>query len=475
MKKQGLIICAAACAVGLAAGIAVGSIVLKNGSADPKTAADKTNGTEITFTVPEIPAHSAETFEAEDVPAPEIVTASFFGDAEKAYTLLSKLKDSGAGANASTLKSVTDAEAAFCAFSRYLEYKDSISVTIGDTVYGAYCPEGYPAIGGGAGYDRIITSGDYTVRTYDELVDACAKAKSGEVIFIPSDAVISVDKNNKGDRTHHFMLGEGVTLASDRGYVREDGSVSTGAIIKGDGYGAYLATSFISCASSSRITGLVIQGPDPMRHVNHHTRAFYGVNGVEAKGRSYYYAISMPAGIKIRGTNVEIDNCEISAFCNEAIGVEDFDAHVHHNYIHHNQIKGLGYGVCFYHGGAIVESNMFDFNRHSIAGVGYGDSWYIARYNVDMGDVLDHVYDMHGGADRGDGTNIAGKFVEMYNNTFLTDDRPYHVRGVPVEKQTFYHNILFHPVSQYNLNVLRGARTTISDNIFGIGTENVVK
>ena len=126
-------------------------------------------------------------------------------------------------------------------------------------------------------------------------------------------------------------------------------------------------------------------------------------------------------------------------------------------------------------GGATVESNLFNFNRHSIAGVGYGDSWYIARYNVDMGDVLDHVYDMHGGQDRGDGTNIAGKFVEMYNNTFLTDDRPYHVRGVPVEKQTFYHNILFHPVSQYNLNVLRGVRTTISDNIFGIGTENVVK
>ena len=59
MKKQGLIICAAACAVGLAAGIAVGSIALKNGSAVPESTGEETKRGEITFTVPEIPVYSS--------------------------------------------------------------------------------------------------------------------------------------------------------------------------------------------------------------------------------------------------------------------------------------------------------------------------------------------------------------------------------------------------------------------------------
>ena len=47
-------------------------------------------------------------------------------------------------------------------------------------------PTGNP-IGGGEWYKDIITRGDYTVRTFDELRDALGKAREGQVVFIPGD------------------------------------------------------------------------------------------------------------------------------------------------------------------------------------------------------------------------------------------------------------------------------------------------
>jgi len=469
------LIAAFVAAAGLAGGVLLGLLLSgREAPAAETKSAGITEKAPVDLIAQEIKAHPASAFSADEIIYPDVLTASYYGDGEETHRILCEFKASVGADGTSAAEKVNPALAAHASLSRYLDYKDSISVTVGDTVYGAYAPEGTPAIGGGKGYNKIYTSGDYTVRTYGELVEACSKAKSGEVIFIPSDAVINVESEKHEDRTHHFMLGEGVTLASDRGFVHKDGSVSSGAVIKAD-YNILYGTNFISCAPSSRITGIVLRGPDPARHVDHHTRSYYGVNGEAPLGSVYFARMPLIKGVKIEGANVEIDNCEISGFCDEAIGVHGFDAHIHHNYIHHNQMKGFGYGVCFYHGGAVVECNLFNFNRHSIAGVGYGDSWYTARYNVDMGDVLDSVYDMHGGADRKDGTNIAGKFVEMYNNTFLTTDRPYHVRGVPVEEQTFYHNVLLLPTTGYAMKVLTGERVRIYDNIFGIEDKTVVK
>ena len=50
-----------------------------------------------------------------------------------------------------------------------------------------------------------------------------------------------------------------------------------------------------------------------------------------------------------------------------------YECYIHHNYIHHNQMNGLGYGMTFSHGGGLVEYNLFNYNRHSIAG---GDEAY---------------------------------------------------------------------------------------------------
>jgi len=118
---------------------------------------------------------------------------------------------------------------------------------------------------------------------------------------------------------------------------------------------------------------------------------------------------------------------------------------------------------------------LFNYNRHSIAGSGPADSYYVARYNVEMGESLSHMFDMHGGKDRKDGTNIAGKYIEMYNNTFLAPTNPYTMRGVPTDYQKFYHNIVINPRTSYNFSQFKAENVEIYDNIFGIEKKTVVK
>ena len=57
---------------------------------------------------------------------------------------------------------------------------------------------------------------------------------------------------------------------------------------------------------------------------------------------------------------------------------------MHHNFIHHNQYNGLGYGVC--HGSAysLIEANLFDANRHSIAGTGVPKSEISAPTRISL-------------------------------------------------------------------------------------------
>jgi len=458
-----VIMATAAALAGLFAGSSVGITVFAGKKKNNDAKAEK----ERVITPQKVTPHPAERLSVKEKPAADVLTVSMHPDAEKIHSELCDMKLSG-NADPERMLSLVSEQGSL---SRYLKYKDSISIKIGDTVYGAYTEEGASPLGGGAGYERIVTSGDHTVTSYAGLKSACEKAKSGEVIFIPSGTLIDLTcEEKKGG--YYIELPSGVTLASDRGRVKEDGNVSTGAMIRGWGGGKAIANGFVICGEDVRITGLTFEGPDPWRHVPHHTRSFYGE---DKRGLDYYFTLPMSSGIYFPKKGCELDNCEISGFCNTALLTAGEDTHVHHNYIHHNQIKGLGYGVYVGHGGGVIEYNLFNYNRHSIASAGYEDSWYIARYNVDMGEILDHVYDLHGGADRKDGTKISGKFAEMYNNTFLPDDRPYHVRGIPVEYQKFYHNVLINPKEKYDFSILRGERVEIYDNIFGIEDKTVVE
>ncbi|HBE12750.1 MAG TPA: hypothetical protein DCY74_01130, partial [Clostridiales bacterium] len=148
----------------------------------------------------------------------------------------------------------------------------------------------------------------------------------------------------------------------------------------------------------ARITGLVLQGPDPARHLAHWDRC-HASTGL-GLGKDYFYQLRVTTGIACAYNNVEFDNCEISGFTSSGINLNNSSKAptgitVHHNYIHHNTIKALGYGVVFGHAYATISYNMFNYNRHSIAASGWKDSGYVANYNIEMGESIGHYFDMH--------------------------------------------------------------------------------
>jgi len=413
----------------------------------------------------EVEKNSAEKFVFEGKYIPSITSDAFYGNMTDVYANLSQALNSR---NTSILASfLIKARTALADTANYYTYIDALCKNIDGVKYGAYVEEGDDPIGGGYGYKEIFTTGDYIVKTSGQLQTALTNAKAGEVIFIPGDVVINLNAAQKSGKV--LTVPKGVTIASDRGLIREDGTISTGATI------CATNTSNLTCFSlkeGSRFTGINLKGPDTNIHYNHWYRAFKGDN---PPGHEYFYLLDRGAGIEVTGDNVSVDNCEISGFAWAGIIVMSKEnVRIHHNYIHHNQLYGLGYGVT--HMGAadtILEYNLLNRHSHSLAADGNYTS-YIARYNVDMGGTFgNHIFDVHGGSDRGDGTNIAGSAVEMYNNTMLSDKWPYAKRGTPEKYQKFYQNITLVYPSDNAIDRMVGENFEIYNNVFGIDSNTV--
>jgi len=291
------------------------------------------------------------------------------------------------------------------------------TATPGQNVYGADAnPTGNP-IGGGDGYTKIVSrsNADFIVDTTSELVSALSSAQSGDIIWVEENANIDMSGRTSTIRG-------GVTLASNRGEGGSDG----GRIYQTSG-GSRL---FNIGGQDVRITGLRIEGPQ--------------------KGTS---ASSTNVGIYTSYRNLEVDNCEIFGWGNAAIGIAGTGgsdmktgAYIHHNYIHHNQVAGLGYGICLSSGGvALIEANYFDYCRHAITGAGMAGDGYEARYNIcgpNWITTSPHNFDMHG-TSSGSGT-IAGDTIRIHHNTFMgtTSQMPtcIAIRGVPRDGAYIDHN-----------------------------------
>jgi hypothetical protein len=164
-------------------------------------------------------------------------------------------------------------------------------------------------------------------------------------------------------------------------------------------------------------------------------------------------------------TNLEIDNNELYGWTGAAVAINDdgeripyFDSptmiRIHDNYIHHNQHIGrFGYGVVIGNGAyAKIQRNVFDWNRHAIAGDGSDDSGYIALENLVLKNgglhewvfgawVHTHQFDMHGQdscgfwdifSDKLFNCGTAGHDMIIRYNTFLyTEDDAIKLRGTP--------------------------------------------
>lgn len=292
-------------------------------------------------------------------------------------------------------------------------------------------PTGSP-IGGGEGYSDIITEGDYTVQTYEELAAVLAQAQPGEVVFVPGDAEIDFSGKPILD-----IPGE-VTLASDRG--RQG---SKGGLLFSDALDTDLMLR--TTGDYVRITGLRIRGPfDEQWRVPHGSD-----------------------GIGIRSFGVELDNCEVSAFSHAAItvGGRAGRTYIHHNYIHHNQRNGLGYGTSSGGTDILFEANLYDYNRHHIASSGSPGSAYEARYNICLPHANSHLFDMHGGRDRGDETAIAGDWLHIHHNTFESEERSIVIRGVPSQGGWVHNNWIVNPAGEDMIDA--GGELYQFDNLVG--------
>jgi hypothetical protein len=125
-----------------------------------------------------------------------------------------------------------------------------------------------------------------------------------------------------------------------------------------------------------RITGVRIQGPD------------MGISNADGICCSGIFLNS--------SVNIDIHNNEIFGWRNSAVEIRDNisdrisvitnpeTVRVRNNYIHHNQHVGkMGYGVTVKDGAyALIERNVFDYNRHAIEGDGSDGSGYRAYRNL---------------------------------------------------------------------------------------------
>ena len=169
-----------------------------------------------------------------------------------------------------------------------------------------------------------------------------------------------------------------------------------------------------------------------------------------------------------------IENCEVWAFGRSGIeltpGAEDVA--IRHCFLHHNQRIGLGYGVYLDRANALVEANLFDWYRHCVAGSGLPGTSYEARFNFVLANASGHAFDMHGGRDRGDGTNTAGTTIRIHDNIVEAGQFPAVViRGRAEQPVEIYSNQFRNPDAAFSIVLDASADAArIQDNSFGVSS-----
>lgn len=254
-------------------------------------------------------------------------------------------------------------------------------------------------IGGGEGYKFIvdINTVQYVVSTKISLLEAIQNAQPGQIIYVKDSSVIDLTGVS-------LKIPKGVTLASGRG----NGN-SQGALLYSNTLSPELAfNSMIETNGDSvRITGLRLKGPS-------------------CDIWDHDYNRGVANAIRCKNSNLEIDNCEIYDWNKWAIWLYiSKNAYVHHNYIHHAILAGYGYGVWCGGAGsevnsyALIESNIFEANRHAIASSGHVNSWE-AKGNVFLRRQLYINLDRHNY-----NTETGGKSIKVEKNLFFSTQQHY--------------------------------------------------
>lgn len=335
-----------------------------------------------------------------------------------------------------------------------------------------YCQDGNP-IGGGTGYDDILTTGTHIVSTnlsasaFETLVEA---RTSGDVVFINSG--VTIDLTALGSSI--IRVAGGVTIASDRG-----NGGSLGALIKSDEM-MYQGTGterqvFETTGAGVRFTGFRFQGP-------------YGGEGKWSLDNN---DLRRKFGIVSAYDNTEIDNMELYNWPFAAVTLSPYGGggfygspnqpstgHLyHHNYAHNNTQNRFGYGINIQYADAKVYANIFGSNRHDIAGNGDGVYCsYDAYCNTVLGNNISHNFDMHA-EDSGVPGTSAGKYINIHHNDFQdvgvnrstntgTNNENIRIGGNPEDLVTIVNNRFAHPniAEAYKIRNLTAAANEVINN-----------
>ncbi len=283
-------------------------------------------------------------------------------------------------------------------------------------------------------------------QTAAQLVDALAAGH--RCVFVTRDIDLATELDGVAvpphltDEEAALVIPDGVTLMGSRSFTERGAALRmsrrTGKTI------------MLRLGSDTRVTGLRLEGYQPRdrRDRDDPTRgiAVFGASGVV------------------------IDNNELSGWPNAGVDLRDSPppggraARITGNYMHHNVQCNLGYGVVVYGPTfARIDRNVFDHNRHDVAGGGEPGQGYLAELNLSLtsgprcnpGDTFQHYnqhYDMHGNDPDGYG-GVAGRFIEVSRNTirgaqqyFRVNRRPaFLLRGTPEERLVFRDNVLHSP------------------------------
>lgn len=173
---------------------------------------------------------------------------------------------------------------------------------------------------------------------------------------------------------------------------------------------------FVAGGAGVRVTGVRLIGPDPDI-------------GATPYGNPLSRAVRM-----IRANGSRVDHSELSGWSHAATYLDySRNIRVDWNSIHHNRRTGLGYGtVLVSQSDAVIEHNVYDANRHAIAGTGRLGMSYVARHNRVGATRNGHAFDMHGQDEANDdGTPWAGDRMDIQQNTFLGTAQGIVIRGRP--------------------------------------------
>ncbi|RAY72457.1 hypothetical protein DP185_05660 [Enterobacter hormaechei] len=245
-------------------------------------------------------------------------------------------------------------------------------------------------VGGGEGYASRIDKDSVNYQEATDYATLKALVDAGTpYIYIPGDVEIELPV-----RQNALFIKSGTTIFSDRG---ANGSEGARLSIP---YMSEEENKFpiIMMDSNTRISGIRYEGPYKGTLTKNTT---IGIQTVEGSH------------------NVEVDNMELWGWPWAAVSVKkSTNVRVHHSYIHQNIKKELGYGVVVQNGNATAEvaCNLFNSNRHSIAGSGMAGEGYAAHHNLVLnGGELGayHQFDMHRYQSAG-----AGAFMEVTQNWF---------------------------------------------------------